>query len=153
MDKLFVFLHVLGAVLFLGNIITTAFWKVSQDRYPAPESTHRMAVSVMKADYVFTIPGIALIVVFGILTAHAYGYSLAEWNWLTMSIGLFAISGILWGTVLLPCQLQMVKLSEQGLKTGQLPAQYSLVSKRWNVWGSVNTIIPIIVLFLMVVKP
>ncbi|MGO4375039.1 DUF2269 family protein, partial [Paenibacillus sp. MCAF20] len=61
--------------------------------------------------------------------------------------------GILWGTVLLPCQLQMVKLSEQGLKTGQLPAQYSLVSKRWNVWGSVNTIIPIIVLFLMVVKP
>lgn len=153
MERVFVFLHVLGAVLFLGNIITTAFWKIRQDRSSDPQQLHHMAQSIMRADYIFTIPGIMLLVIFGVLTAHSYGYSFMELNWLTLSILLFVISGILWGVVLLPSQLQMQTLSKQGIQTGKLPDAYFQYSKRWNVWGTVNTVIPIIVLFLMVVKP
>jgi uncharacterized membrane protein len=153
MVRIYVFLHVLGAVLFLGNIITTAFWKVRQDRSNSPERLHHMAQSIMRADYIFTVPGLLLLIVFGILTAHAYGYSFAEFNWLTLSISLFALSGVLWGTVLLPCQLQMQRLSQQGVQSGILPESYSRYSKRWNVWGTVNTVIPVIILFLMIVRP
>ncbi|MDQ6419866.1 DUF2269 family protein [Paenibacillus sp. LHD-117] len=153
MEKIFVFLHVLGAMLFLGNIITTAFWKLQADRSRDPEQRHRAALAVMRADYALTIPGLILLVVFGVLTAHAYGYSMAELNWLTASIGLFALSGILWGAVLLLCQLAMIRHSESGIPSGELPKAYDQASARWNLWGTVNTIIPIIVLFLMVVKP
>lgn len=153
MERVFLFLHVLGAVLFLGNIVTTAFWKIRQDRSSAPEPLHHMAQSIMRADYIFTIPGIVLLVLFGILTALAYGYSLAELNWLTLSILLFALSGVLWSAVLLPCQLHMIRLSKQGIQTGVLPEAYYRYSRRWNVWGTVNTLIPVIVLYLMVVKP
>ena len=153
MERIYLFLHVLGAVLFLGNIITTAFWKIRQDRASSPEPLHHMAQSIMRADYILTIPGLALLILFGLLTARAYGYSFTEMNWLTLSLLLFAVSGALWGAVLLPCQLKMIELSRQGMKSGLLPESYYRYSKRWNVWGTVNTVIPVIVLFLMVVKP
>lgn len=153
MERIYLFLHVLGAVLFLGNIMTTAFWKIRQDRSHSPEALHHMAISVMRADYVFTVPGIVLLAVFGTLTALSYGYSFTELNWLTISLSLFAVSGLLWGTLLLPSQLQMVKLSKVGIESGVLPAEYYRHSRHWNVWGTVNTVIPLIILFLMVVKP
>lgn len=153
MEKLYVFFHVLGAILFLGNVITTAFWKLQADRSRDPKERHRAALAVMKADFVLTIPGLVLIVVFGVLTAHAYGYSMAEISWLTISIGLFALAGLLWGAVLLPSQLAMIRHSKAGIPSGELPLAYDKASARWNLWGSINTIIPLVVLFLMVVKP
>lgn len=153
MEKVYLFLHVAGALLFLGNIVTTAFWKLQWDRSGDPKELHRMAATVMRADYWLTIPGLLLLVVFGVLTAHAYGYSFAELNWLTVSLLLFALSGALWAAVLLPCQRRMIRLSEEGVRSGKMPEPYAAVSRRWNVWGTVNTIIPVVILFLMVVKP
>ncbi|MDU0329919.1 DUF2269 family protein [Paenibacillus sp. 3LSP] len=89
-------LHVLGVLLMVGNIITAAFWKSRADRTGNPQIMHYAAKNVMIADYIFTIPGLVLIVLSGGMMTGGLGYSLTGLNWLTLSLGLFAVSGLIW---------------------------------------------------------
>lgn len=61
------FLHILGAVIFLGNIVTAAFWKIRADIKRDPKFIHHTVKNVMLADFIFTLPGLILIIVPGIL--------------------------------------------------------------------------------------
>ena len=67
-------IHILAAVIFLGNLITTAFWKVRADRSGNLENMAMTSRSVLLADYVFTGPGIATLLVTGILLAGLSGW-------------------------------------------------------------------------------
>ncbi len=59
-------LHILAAVVFVGNIITAAFWKVRADRSGNLEAIAITARSLLQADYVFTAPGIVVLLATGI---------------------------------------------------------------------------------------
>ena len=59
-------LHILAAVVFVGNIITAAFWKAQADRSENLETIAITARSLLKADYIFTAPGIVVLLVTGI---------------------------------------------------------------------------------------
>lgn len=48
-------LHLIGVVLFVGNIVTAAFWKVRADLSKNPVVIHSTVKNVMLADYVFTL--------------------------------------------------------------------------------------------------
>ncbi|UUZ93326.1 DUF2269 domain-containing protein [Paenibacillus sp. P25] len=148
-----VFLHVLGVVLFLGNIITAAFWKIRAEIGKDLPYLHRITKNVMAADYVFTPPGIVLLLATGGALAARNGYSLAELNWLTVSLGLFVITGLLWLAVLIPSQRQMIRESAQSLQLGRLTPEYRRASRRWDVVGTVTVLIPLLILFFMVIKP
>ncbi|GGA07122.1 hypothetical protein GCM10008018_61190 [Paenibacillus marchantiophytorum] len=78
-----------------------------------------MSKNIMLADYIFTVPGIVLLLIPGHLMAAKQGYSLAEWNWVTASLLLFSLSGILWLAFLLPLQRKMILYSEESLRLGQ----------------------------------
>jgi uncharacterized membrane protein len=151
--KVYLFLHVLGAILFLGNIITAAFWKVLADRSGDARTIHRTSKYVMLADYSFTLPGIVLLLTFGHLMAEKAGYELFEWSWLGFSYLLFIISGVIWIFILLPSQHRMIKWSKAGLDSGVIPGEYYRWSRIWNGFGIISVLLPVIVLFLMVVKP
>ncbi|WP_249365601.1 DUF2269 family protein [Cytobacillus citreus] len=49
----------------------------------------------MLADFIFTLPGLILIIVSGNLMAIQAGYSMSGFNWLTLSLILFSLTGIL----------------------------------------------------------
>lgn len=151
--KVYLFLHVLGAVLFIGNIITGVFWKVATDRTGEPQSIYRMSKFVMLADYVFTLPGIALLITFGHLLVEEAGYPLMEWNWLSLSYLLFIVSGVVWMVALVPLQRKMVRMSKIGVESGRIPESYYHYSRLWSGIGTFSILLPLITLFLMVVKP
>lgn len=151
--KIILFLHVLGAILFLGNVIITAFWKVLADRSGQLELIHAASRKVLLADYVFTVPGLLLLLGTGNYMAHQLGYSMTELNWASASNYLFALSGMIWLAVLIPVQMKMVRYSKESLEQGKLSDRYKRVSLYWTIFGSLATILPIIVLFLMTVKP
>ena len=48
-------MHILAAVIFVGNIITAAFWKVRADKSGNLESMALTARSLQLADLAFTI--------------------------------------------------------------------------------------------------
>lgn len=147
-------LHVVGAVLFLGNIITAAFWKIVAERSGDLPHLSRTARNVMLADYAFTLPGIVLLLVTGFAMAAKAGYPLGEWNWMTSSLALFALSGIVWGAVLIPAQRCMMKESAAAAH-GRIPlsARYRQASRRWDVFGTFVILLPLVVLYLMLNKP
>ncbi|MDQ0919666.1 putative membrane protein [Paenibacillus sp. V4I5] len=148
------FLHVLGAVLFLGNIVTAAFWKV-RAHYGKQDlmTIHLTVKNIMLADYVFTVPGILLLLIPGHMMAFQLGYSLGEWNWVTASLVLFSLSGVLWLAILLPLQRRMIRYSEESLRLGEQTAAYRQVSRKWDIYGTIGTILPLISLILMIWKP
>ena len=58
-------LHVLAAVLFLGNIITGLFWKAHGDRTGDPRIIAHTLDGIIRSDRWFTIPSVLLILVSG----------------------------------------------------------------------------------------
>jgi uncharacterized membrane protein len=146
------FLHLLGVVLLLGNIITAAFWKVRADRTGNPEIIHNAAKNVMLADCVFTLPGLLLVIATGGVMAERAGYRVAEFNWLTLSLILFAVTGILWLAVLLPLQRKMIRHSAKAAEGGNASAAYRRASSLWAAAGTAATLLPVVILYLMIGK-
>ncbi|MGP0585701.1 DUF2269 family protein [Paenibacillus timonensis] len=150
--RLWLTLHLIGVLLMVGNIVTAAFWKIRADMTRNPIIMHDAAKNVMIADYVFTIPGLALIVLSGGRMTGSLGYSLAGLNWLTFSLGLFAVTGLIWLLILIPMQRKMIRLSAEGIKSGTVTAEYHKASRNWAVYGTMATLLPLGILYLMITK-
>ena len=58
-------LHIVGAVVFLGNIIVTGWWKVMADRTRDSRIIAFAQRQVTLTDFVFTAGGVALILATG----------------------------------------------------------------------------------------
>ena len=66
-------LHVLGAVLFLGNIIVTAFWKTLADRTGNLAVIRFSVRTTTLADLLFTLAGAVLLAASGHALASPLG--------------------------------------------------------------------------------
>ncbi|WP_257350746.1 DUF2269 domain-containing protein [Pseudalkalibacillus decolorationis] len=150
---IYLLLHLIGVILFLGNIITAAFWKVNADRSGDIAHISRVSKGVMVADFVFTLPGILFILFSGLMMAHTGGYMDGQWSWLTLSITLFSVTGIIWLAILLPIQKKMISESQQSLNQGSITNGYKEASLYWAVFGIAATLLPIVILYLMIMKP
>jgi uncharacterized membrane protein len=95
-------LHVTGVVVFLGNIIVTAWWKMAADRTRDPAVIAYAQRQVTVTDFIFTAAGAALIV--GAGDAMAYGYYSDSWAvpWIFWGRVLFFSVGAIWLFVLIP---------------------------------------------------
>lgn len=151
--KVLVALHVLGAVLFVGNIITAAFWKLLAERDGNVQGIVATVQRVMLADYFFTIPGGILLLATGHILVEMSGNVYWKMGWFNLAYGAFGVSGLLWAFVLLPAQRRMIKFSEASLGIGKLSDEYRRASNTWNLWGTVSTLLPMVTLYLMVAKP
>jgi uncharacterized membrane protein len=144
--------HVAGVILFIGNIITAAFWKVRAELTRNPAIVHYAVKNVMVADYMFTIPGLVLISVSGVVMAVQAGWPVSVLNWLTLSLILFVVTGGIWMAFLIPLQRQMIRTSAQSMTGGSLSAAYLKASRRWDLIGIAASLVPIIILYLMINK-
>jgi len=150
--KLWLVLHLVGVVLFVGNIITAAFWKVRADLQKNPTVIHSTVKNVMLADYVFTLPGLLLIIVSGVVMAVQANMPMLGLNWLTLSLILFAITGVVWLALLIPLQRAMIRHSSACLESGMISKAYSKASRLWANFGIIATLLPVIILYLMLTK-
>lgn len=150
--NLWLTLHLIGVVVFLGNIITAAFWKVRADLQKNPSAIHSTVKNVMLADYVFTLPGLVLTIVSGLVMAVKAGIPLTELNWLTLSLILFAITGVIWLAILIPLQHAMIRHSAECIKNGNISQAYLAASRNWAVFGIAATLLPVVILCLMITK-
>lgn len=145
-------LHLLGVVLFLGNITVTAVWKVLADRTRHPQTIAYSQRLVTITDLVFTAAGAVLIVVTGRLMAERHG-GIDAASWITWGWWLFIVSGILWVLLLIPIQVMQARLAKQFALTNNIPEEYWVLSKWWGVVGLTATVLPLMNLYFMVFKP
>ena len=145
-------LHLLGVILFLGNILVTAWWKIAADRTRNPAVIAHAQRQVIVTDGLFTSLGAALIGGTGLAMVSQIGGDILDAYWLRWGIGLFIASGIVWIAVLVPTQIAQMRLTRGFAAGSDIPDAYWKLARRWNLFGAVATALPFLNLYWMVVK-
>jgi uncharacterized membrane protein len=145
-------LHVLGVVIFLGNIIVTAVWKLLADRTRDPAVVAYAQRLVTVTDVAFTATGAALIAISGPVLADDLG-GVGGPAWITWGLALFVASGVIWVAVLIPVQVLQARAARGFAAGGVIPERYWRLARVWYVFGSVAILLPLANLYFMVFKP
>ena len=145
--------HILGAVLFVGNLAVTAVWKVLADRTREPRIVAFAQRLVTVTDVVFTGLGAVLVLVSGMLMIVPYGIEFWKVAWLMWGLGLFAVSGLVWILILVPIQMKQARLARAFADGGEIPDSYWRLGRLWMIFGLIATALPLVNVFLMVFKP
>jgi len=145
--------HIIGAVLFLGNIVVTAVWKTLADRTRNPQIIAHAQRLVNKTDWYFTAPGALLVLVTGVAMAIIGGRALYHAFWVMWGAGLFTLAGVVWLAVLVPVQRRQARLTDGFAGGGQIPDAYWRLARRWAVFGTIATVLAVMTLWAMVVRP
>src|SRR5229473_2550533 len=127
-------IHILGVVLFLGNIIVTAWWKTM-------------------TDFVFTGGGVLLIIVGGVGNTTRFHMDLVHTPWLYWGRWLFTASGLIWIFVLIPVQIMQARIARGFESGGPIPIRYWRLGRIWMTFGVTATLLPLANLYWMVFKP
>ena len=146
-------LHIFGVILFLGNIIVTAWWKIMADRTRNPTIIAFAQRQVTLTDFVFTASGAGLVIVTGVLNSIVQGLDPNAVYWLGWGYGLFIMSGLIWVFVLLPIQYRQAKLAKTFEQNNAIPPEYWALNKIWMGFGAFATILPLLNIYFMVIKP
>lgn len=146
-------LHLLGVVMFLGNIIITGWWKYMADKTRHPVVIGFAQRQVTLTDWVFTAGGGLLVLLGGFGNVTYHGIDWQHITWLSWGYWLFIISGILWVTILIPVQIKQARLARAFENGGDIPDEYWRLGHIWIGVGTVATILPLLNLYWMVFKP
>ena len=148
--------HVLAVVLFLGNVVTAIFWKAHGDHVSATGGDLRSRVQaldgIIKADRMFTVPSVLLILATGITLVFVGNLSFFT-PWILWSLVLFGAAGAVFGARVGPLQKKLLANAQAGLAGQWDQAEYEALSNSWRFWGWVATGAPVAALVLMVLKP
>ena len=146
--------HVLGVVMFVGNIVTGVFWHKHAERTRDARLIAHAVAGVIRSDRLFTMPGVMIILASGIFAAIQGSFPILGTGWILWSLVLFGISGLVFMIRLAPLQRAMHKYAESAAARGAFDyAGYHRLSRQWDFWGAVATIAPLLALALMVLKP
>jgi len=144
------FMHIFGAIIFMGNVMATAAW-ASLARRGGPEARRLAARGILVTDVILTTPGALLILLNGGILGTPFFKAGAMW--LFVGAGLFVVSGGIWLGVLVPLQRRLDAVARETSGAEPVPAAYDVLIKRWFRWGGVATLLVLASLILMVLKP
>ncbi len=144
-------LHILFAIIFIGNITIGIFWKIQADKSKDRLKIADTFKNIIKADKIFTMPSVTALIIFGLGTAMQGNISLIETSWIFWSIIMIIISAYAFMAKVAPLQKEIYSLANNPEKFSW--ENYLRLSKKWNFWGTIATITPYIAVILMVLKP
>lgn len=146
-------IHIFGAILVLGNIVVTAWWKAMANRTRDPRIIAFAQSQVTLTDYLFTFPGAVMVVASGDFIAYALMADSWQIPWLTWGRLFFIASGLIWVLVLIPIQVKQARLARAFAAGGDIPTLYWTLSRYWYAFGSLAVVLPVANLYWMVFKP
>jgi uncharacterized membrane protein len=143
--------HILSAVFLLGAGAGSAFYVWRANREGNLHAIRFVLRNVILADWLFTVPPIALLPVTGVWMMRLKGYTFSD-LWIWLSLTLFVIAGLCW----LPAaflQYKMKALADSALDKERLPAAYWHYERLWSVLGLAAFPAVLIIFSLMIFKP
>ncbi|WP_022721216.1 DUF2269 family protein [Rhodopseudomonas sp. B29] len=152
MYDIFKFIHIVGVVVLVGNVTITAFWKAFSDLTRDPKIIAHAQRGVTVTDFIFTMLGIALIIIGGYGMALIKDLPLFSAFWLVAGQALFIVSGIMWLGVLVPLQIRQARMARGFAQGGDIPEQYRRDGRVWLVVGIIATVPLVAAVFVMVFK-
>ena len=143
--------HLVGAVLFIGNIVVTGWWKFMADATRDARIIGFAQRQVTLTDWIFTLGGVVLVAIGGIGNAALHGMPL-DTPWLALGSILFTASGIIWVAVLIPLQMRLGRMARGFAHGGPIPPAYWRAEKLWACFGVLATLLPLANIPVMVFK-
>ncbi len=147
------FLHILGGIIFVGNIVVTAFWKVMTDRTREPNIVAFGQRLVNLTDFLFTSVGAFILLITGLMMAHTLNEEIWSIPWVAWGLGLFLASGLVWALILFPVQVKQAWLARSFTEGSEIPDQYWRLGRIWITFGILATLLPLFNVYFMVFKP
>ena len=146
-------LHVAAVIIFLGNIITGHFWMHLAIRSRDVNIIRHSINGIMQSDRIFTIPAVLIIIIAGILAAFYGNIPVLRTGWIVWSIGLFALSGVIFSTKLSVVLRTMLNLiSDQTSNREEELISIDKLYRQWNTWAAIAIMLPLAALIMMVLK-
>ncbi len=143
-------MHVVGAVLLVGNVTVTGVWAafLYRKRHDAEfrVAFRPVARAINLCDLLFTFVGGALLVITGILMARQAGLPILETPWIRRGVLMLTVSTMCWLAVLLPDQLRMERVDPQD------DSSLRKLFARWSLVGWASTALLFLGLWSMVAK-
>lgn len=143
-------IHVFAVVMFLGNIITGLFWHAYAARTRDARVISHAVGGIIVSDRIFTMPGVIVIVVSGVLLAIHGGYPLLRTAWILWPIVLFSVSGLAFMFRVAPLQRQLLAMAQAGDFDY---TSYRTLAGKWELWGAFALLTPVVALVIMTLKP
>ncbi|HEY7986522.1 MAG TPA: DUF2269 family protein [Methylophilaceae bacterium] len=145
-------LHLVGVILFLGNIIITGWWKTMADRTRNPQIIAFAQRQVTLTDFIFTAGGGGMLLAAGLGNVISHHIDYWHTRWIGWGMGLFIASGVIWAFILIPIQIKQAALAKTFAHGEAIPDMYWRLGKLWIVFGALATALPLIAVYWMVFK-
>lgn len=139
-------LHVLGAVLLVGNVVVTGFWAAFLFAQRTVVPFRPVARAILWADLLFTVLGATLLTFSGIQLVLVRGLPFWGTPWLWQGVGALVAATVLWLVALIPDQFRLERLPP-----GDSPG-LRRIFLRWSLVGWTSTALLIYALWVMVTK-
>jgi uncharacterized membrane protein len=139
--------HVLAAILFVGNVIVTGVWSAILFQQRARLDFRHAARAIVITDWIFTFGGAILLTASGITIAIGRGYPILETRWIRDAMVGLSLSTTIWLVILIPAQRRMRRLAPEQ------DAELTRVYQRWNLAGWLAAVPLLWSLWNMVYKP
>ncbi len=146
-------IHIIAAVLFLGNIIITGWWKIMANRTNNPVIISFAQRQVTLTDFIFTAGGSALLLITGMANIGIHSISISSTLWVYWALALFTLSGIIWVAILIPLQIKQAREAKTFTPETTISPDYWRRENLWIIFGIITTLLPLISISLMVLKP
>lgn len=139
-------LHLVGAVLLLGNVTVTGVWSYYLYRHWGDGTVpfRPIARAILWTDLAFTAGGGAALTVSGVWMILRMDYPVLATPWLLKGIVALSLSTLSWLAVLLPDQVRLERSDD--------PAVIRRLFRRWSVVGWASTALLFYALWVMVTK-
>lgn len=143
-------IHIIFAVLFLGNITIAILWKMISHKSKDRQRISFTFEGIIKSDRIFTMPSVTLLIITGFGLTGMMKLNTIETGWILWSIILVIISGAVYMAKVVRIQKKILALASDESKFKW--DEYNNLSKQWDLWGSIASITSYIALVLMVYK-
>jgi uncharacterized membrane protein len=140
-------LHILGAILLVGNVTVGPLWIILAWRSRDPKLLGWSARALALADIVFTVPGTQLLLWNGLAMTGTFGGLRAQ-AWLYQTAIMLVVTAVFAPTVVLYYQEKFIARAEE-----QAPREtVNAALFRWSLWGTIVMLPFGAALFTMVAK-
>ncbi len=152
MLRLFLVLHILGAVVALGFSLSYGIWTARADVAGAAERVFALK-TISWIDKRLTTPAFIWQAITGTILLGLLDWNWLKQSWLEISIGLYVLLTVLAITRFAPLHRQQIALAELLAAGEKVETEYRSTAARAQRWGVVVTLLTVSILILMVTKP
>jgi uncharacterized membrane protein len=145
------FLHIIGVIMFLGNITISAVWRLFAEKSGEASVVKQSLKMITLTDLLFSLPGVILIGVTGHILSPQFG-GIAGHSWIYHSYAMLTVSVLIWLAALIPIQIKQRRLLATDAAAMESP-QFKKLTLWWTLLSAIVAILPLIALYYMTIKP